>query len=50
VDSLNEIKGKIVRMTESKNVNYPVLLDVCDEAKGQFNGGELPKTTIVDAR
>lgn len=48
-NSLNEIKEKVVRTAESKNINYPVLLDVHDEAGGQFNGGELPTTVIVDA-
>jgi thiol-disulfide isomerase/thioredoxin len=48
-NSLNEIKGKVVRMVELKNINYPVFLDVNNEAGGQFNGGELPTTVIVDA-
>jgi thiol-disulfide isomerase/thioredoxin len=48
-NSLNEITEKVVRVAESKNINYPVLLDVHDEAGGQFNGGELPTTVIVDA-
>jgi thiol-disulfide isomerase/thioredoxin len=48
-NSLDEIKGKVARMVESKNINYPVFLDVHDDAGGQYNGGELPTTVIVDA-
>jgi peroxiredoxin len=47
--SLDEIKGKIARMVESQNINYQVFLDVHDNAAGQYNGGELPTTVIVDA-
>lgn len=48
-NSLQEIKEKVRRVVESRKINYPVLLDVHDEAGGQFNGGELPTTVVVDA-
>jgi thiol-disulfide isomerase/thioredoxin len=48
-NSLDEIKKKVARLVESKNINYPVFLDVHDDAGGQYNGGELPTTVIVDA-
>jgi thiol-disulfide isomerase/thioredoxin len=48
-NSLDEIKGKVARVVESKNINYPVFLDVNDDAGGRYNGGELPTTVIVDA-
>lgn len=48
-NSLAEIKGKVARVVASKNINYPVFLDVHDDAGGQYNGGELPTTVIVDA-
>ncbi len=48
-NSLDEIKGKVTRVVESGNINYPVFLDVHNDAGGQYNGGELPTTVIVDA-
>jgi hypothetical protein len=48
-NSLDEIRGKIARVVESMNINYPVFLDVHNDAGGQYNGGELPTTVIVDA-
>ena len=48
-NSLDEIKGKVARVVESRNINYPVFLDVHGDAGGQYNGGELPTTVIVDA-
>jgi thiol-disulfide isomerase/thioredoxin len=48
-NSLDEIRGKVARVVQSKNINYPVFLDVHDEAGDQYNGGELPTTVIVDA-
>ena len=48
-NSLDEIKEQVARVVQSKNINYPVFLDVHDDAGGQYNGVELPTTVIVDA-
>lgn len=37
-DSLDEIKWKVARVVESGNINYPVFLDVHNDAGGQYNG------------
>lgn len=47
--SLKSIHTKIERAVKARKINYPVLLDPTGVAGGQFNGGELPTTVILDA-
>ena len=41
---------KIARAIQQHNLNYPVLLDINNDAGGCYNGGELPTTVLVDAQ
>jgi hypothetical protein len=34
---------------KARRINYTVLLDPKNAVGGQFNGGELPTTVIIDA-
>ena len=47
--ALAAIRAKVVRLVAARNISYPVILDETDAIGGQFNGGELPTTVIVDA-
>lgn len=42
------VRAKIERIAHSRGINYPVLLDVNNDAGGRYHGGELPTTVIVD--
>ena len=46
---LKEIREKVARSVKARGINYAILLDERNEVGGQFNGGELPTTVIVDA-
>lgn len=48
--SLQKIREKVARTKKARNLNYTVLLDEDNSVGGQFNGGELPTTVIVDAQ
>jgi hypothetical protein len=47
--SLSEIRKKVLRAIQTRNISYPVVLDPTGEVGGRFNGGELPTTVIIDA-
>jgi hypothetical protein len=47
--SLNEIRKKVARTVEARQINYSILLDERNDTGARFNGGELPTTVIVDA-
>jgi len=47
--SLNAARAKVQRFVETHQINYPVLLDPNNSVGGQYNGGELPTTVIIDA-
>jgi thiol-disulfide isomerase/thioredoxin len=42
-------RKKVARTVAARGINYPVLLDASNTVGGEFNGGELPTTVIVDA-
>jgi thiol-disulfide isomerase/thioredoxin len=42
------IHAKVERAVKSRQINYPVLLDSRNSVGGQYNGGELPTTIIID--
>ena len=46
--SPEKIMTKIVDTVKSRGINYPILADEKNEVGGEFNGGELPTTVIVD--
>jgi thiol-disulfide isomerase/thioredoxin len=45
---LSEIREKVLRAVQDRNISYPVLLDPTGTVGGRFNGGELPTTVIID--
>ena len=47
--SLDATRQKVLRAVKSRGINYPVLLDGNHGIGGEFNGGELPTTVIIDA-
>lgn len=44
------VREKVIRIAKARGINYPILLDVRNEAGGRYLGGELPTTVIVDPR
>jgi thiol-disulfide isomerase/thioredoxin len=44
----NPVRVKVERAVEKLRINYPVLLDPKNFIGGQYNGGELPTTVILD--
>jgi thiol-disulfide isomerase/thioredoxin len=44
------VPQKVARTARTRGINYPVLLDENMKVGGQYNGGELPTTVIVDAQ
>ncbi len=48
--ALKRVRDKVARTVKARGLNYPILLDEKNEVGGQFNGGELPTTVIVDAQ
>ncbi len=44
------VREKVRRTVRARGINYPVLLDLKNEAGGRYLGGELPTTVIVDAQ
>jgi hypothetical protein len=42
------VRVKVERAAEKLRINYPVLLDPKNSIGGQYNGGELPTTVILD--
>lgn len=49
-NSLKALKAKVARTVKARGINYPVLLDPHGAVGGQYNGGELPTTVILDAQ
>lgn len=47
--SPEKVRANVIRTVKAHGINYSVLLDKHFEAGGEFNGGELPTTVIVDA-
>ena len=48
--SLKQIKAIVARAVKARRINYPVLLDPRGSAGGQFDGGELPTTVLLDTK
>lgn len=46
--ALQRVREKIERTVSARGVTYPILLDEKNEVGGQYNGGELPTTVIID--
>lgn len=46
--ALKKVREKVARTVKARGINYTILLDEENEVGGQFNGGELPTTVIVD--
>jgi thiol-disulfide isomerase/thioredoxin len=47
--SLKTVRTKVERAVKARRINYAVLLDPKGSVGGQYNGGELPTTVIIDA-
>ena len=47
--SRKAIRARVEHAVRARGINYTVLLDPTGSAGGQFNGGELPTTVIIDA-
>lgn len=47
--SLKGVRTKVERAVRARGINYAVLLDPRGSVGGQYNGGELPTTVIIDA-
>ena len=47
--SLDAIRAKVERAVKARQITYPVVLDPGNSIGGQYNGGELPATVIIDA-
>jgi hypothetical protein len=47
--SLSAVRAKVERAVRARHINYPVLLDPRNSVGGQYNGGELPTTIILDS-
>jgi thiol-disulfide isomerase/thioredoxin len=47
--SLSALRAKVERAVRAHHINYPVLLDPKNSVGGQYNGGELPTTIILDS-
>lgn len=47
--SSKAIHAKVARTVKARQINYPILLDDKNSVGGQYNGGELPTTIIIDA-
>jgi thiol-disulfide isomerase/thioredoxin len=47
--SVNAVRAKVERAVRASRINYPILLDPKNSVGGQYNGGELPTTVILDA-
>jgi thiol-disulfide isomerase/thioredoxin len=43
------VHAKVARTAKARQINYPILLDDKNSVGGQYNGGELPTTIIIDA-
>lgn len=48
--SLAEVQQKVVRVAQTRGINYAVALDEQNTVGGRFNAGELPTTVILDAK
>jgi thiol-disulfide isomerase/thioredoxin len=47
--SIANARAKVARAVKARGINYTVLWDPKSLLGGQFNGGELPTTVIIDA-
>lgn len=47
--ALKRVRQKIARVVKARGMTYPVLLDEHNDVGGQYSGGELPTTVIIDA-
>ena len=48
-ESWKAVRAKVDQAVKARGINYAVLLDPSSSVGGQFNGGELPTTVILDA-
>jgi len=48
--SAKAIRSKVERAVKAREINYPVLLDEKSSVGGQYNGGDLPTTVIIDSQ
>lgn len=48
--SSKSVRTKVERAVNARQINYPVLLDARYSVGGQYNGGELPTTIIIDKK
>lgn len=48
--SSKSVRAKVERAVRARGINYTVLLDPKGSVGGQYNGGELPTTVIIDAQ
>jgi len=48
-NSLKNARAKVARAVKERGINYSVFWDPGSVVGGQFNGGELPTTVIIDA-
>jgi thiol-disulfide isomerase/thioredoxin len=46
--SSKSVRAKVERAIKALQINYPILLDERNSVGGQYNGGELPTTVIID--
>src|SRR5262249_29163540 len=46
--AVKKVRNKVARTAQARGINYTILLDEKNEVGGQFNGGELPTTVILD--
>jgi len=45
----NTLRAKLERTVKRRGINYPILWDPAGKVGGQFNGGELPTTVLLDS-
>jgi thiol-disulfide isomerase/thioredoxin len=43
------IRDKVMRFSQARGINYPVLLDPSNKVGSRFNGGELPTNILIDS-
>lgn len=46
--SMANARAKVIRAVKARGINYTVLWDPKSSLGGQFNGGELPTTVLID--
>ena len=48
--SSKAVRAKVEHAVKTRQINYPILLDEKNSVGGQYNGGELPTTIIIDPK